>query len=147
MNAMNDVELVTLPRNKLLTPLLIISPDLMDAESVLTKLPIVAKVAVGVKVSLYLTIVNLITLIIVLHIGYGGGGGGYQQSGGGGGGYGQQGGGGGGYGKSSELYFLQMVMLTFLRRWRLWWWWWWWGKILKLHMVQVGKSASDKVAY
>lgn len=100
MEAMNDVELVTPPRRKLLTSLLIISLDLTDAESVLTKLPIVAKVAVGVgvKVSLYLTIVNLSTLIIVLHIGYGGGGGGGYQQGGGGGGYGQQ---GGGYGKFS----------------------------------------------
>lgn len=146
MNAMNDVELVTPSRRKLLTSLLIISLDLMDAESVLTKLPIVAKVAVGVgvMVSLYLIIVNLSTLIIVLHIGYGGGGGGGYQQGGGGGGYGQQ---GGGYGQFSEpRYFLQTVMLTFPRR-RRKLWWWWWGRILKPHMIQVGKSASDKVAY
>lgn len=62
MNAMNDVELVAPPLNKILTPLLIVSLGLMDAEFVLTKLPIVARVvvAVVVKVSLYLNKISSI---------------------------------------------------------------------------------------
>lgn len=62
MNAMNDVELVASPLNKILTSLLIVSLGLMDAESVLTKLPIVARVAAAgvVKVSLYLNKISSI---------------------------------------------------------------------------------------